>query len=141
MKEEEIYKCHYCYLKSLDIDKVKAHEEYQHGCFRDINPRNAKPKSKKKVKITDRIWFARHLPIHKGDFRIDVLYELYNDGSYRMYTDDLKYGDHLEIVFNDDKQMYSIKDLDKVRSEYYAKQDKDVVTNVGSFERLIDELS
>ena len=38
----KIYKCLYCGdfpFTSTDKDKIKRHEEYLHGCFRDINPR------------------------------------------------------------------------------------------------------
>ncbi|MCK5635979.1 MAG: hypothetical protein KAH91_01055 [Thermoplasmatales archaeon] len=135
MKE---HKCNYCYFKSLDIDKVKAHEEYLHGCYRDLVPR--KPKSKKsKPVLKHKYLYGKHLPLHNNpNVKIDVEYHIWSDEIYRMYTDDLKYGDHLEIVFNND---YTIKYLDKVRSEYYAKQDSDVVTNVGSFERLIHDMS
>lgn len=137
---EKLYNCLYCFFKSPSLDEVKSHEEYLHGCFRDINPRKVRSK-KSKPKLKESIWFARHLPLHNGDFRIDVLYEIYSDGSYKMYTDDLKYGDHLEIVYDSDKQMFTIKNLAKLRQEYYRKQGEDVITNVDSLKRFKDEMS
>lgn len=67
----------------------------------------------------DGIWFARHLKWMNTDFRIDVLFEFMDKPPYyRMFTDDLKYGDHLEIIFDKEKQCYTIKELDKLRAEW-----------------------
>jgi hypothetical protein len=46
MSKEKIYKCSYCFHTSTDLDELKAHEEKFHGCFRDVNPRKPKAKSK-----------------------------------------------------------------------------------------------
>ena len=53
------------------------------------------------------------------DFRIDVLY-IYDEksGGYRMYTYDTKYEEHKEIIFDRDKQCYTIKNLDRFRRKW-----------------------
>lgn len=40
---------------------------------------------------------------------------------YVMYTDDLKYGDKLEIVFDKIKNIYSIKNLEKIKEKWNKK--------------------
>jgi hypothetical protein len=118
MVREKHYKCYYCPYNSTDKDDVRRHEEYLHGCFRDRVTRTSKKKKTKPV-LKDRICFARHLPVNGNkDTKLDVLYELYSDGSYRMYTDDLKYGEHLEIVYDDVKGMFTIKGLEGLREEW-----------------------
>lgn len=34
---ERTYNCNYCYYKSPSLDEVKSHEEYLHGCYRELN--------------------------------------------------------------------------------------------------------
>jgi len=72
-------------------------------------------------------WFSRHLKLKNADFKIDVLFELIDKPPYyRMFTDDLKYGDHLEIIFDGktrkgqvcSKQCFVIKNIDRLRAEW-----------------------
>ncbi len=127
-------KCKYCDYRSNDIEKVKEHEEKLHNCYRNKNPRKI-PIKKQKIKV-DSIWFARELPIHNSNFKIDVLYEIWSDGhnyETRMFTDDLKYGSHLEIIFDNKKQMYTIKNLKKLREEWNKKHGIPVFEPVGKY--------
>jgi len=50
---------------------------------------------------------------------IDVIYQ-WNDGndSYKMYTDDLKYEDNLEIIFDVDKNCFVVKKLEKIKEKW-----------------------
>jgi hypothetical protein len=136
MKEEKIYRCLYCYFKSPNLEEVKRHEEHLHGCYRDKVTRTTKS-TKPKPTLKESIWFARHLPIRGTNFKIDVLYEFYSDGSYKMFTDDLKYGDHLEIVYDKSIGMYNVKNISKLREEYYRKQSEDVVSDVDALKEFI----
>ena len=68
--------------------------------------------------VKDGYLFSRHLKIKNSDFRIYVLYEKDSSGRYRMFTDDLKYGEHLEIFYDNKQQMYTIKNLDSLRAEW-----------------------
>jgi len=135
------YRCLYCGYVSCNLDEVKKHEEYLHGCYRDINPRIPKSKKSSRPILKNSIWFARHLKLHNVDFKIDVLYEIYSDSSYRMFTDDLKYGPRQEIIFDNNTQMFTIKDIDKLREECYRNLGEDVITDVDSLERFKDEMS
>jgi len=107
---EKNYKCLYCGFNSTDVNDVKSHEEYLHGCFRDKNPRKLKFR-KPKPTLKDSIIVAKCLPIRGSDFKIDVRYDLYSDGSHRMFTDDTRYGDNQEIIFDKEFQQYTIKNL------------------------------
>ena len=69
--------------------------------------------------------FARHLKLKNCDFRIDVLYEWDAvNRKHRVSTDDLKYGSHLEIVFSNNSQCFTIKDLYKLREKWLKKRGK-----------------
>ena len=46
-RKKRNFKCLYCTFNSTDVEEVKAHEEYLHGCYRDINPRNPRGKPSK----------------------------------------------------------------------------------------------
>ena len=54
----------------------------------------------------------------------------------RMFTNDLKYGNHLEIVFSNDAQCYIVKDLNNIKSRWlkkHGKSTKDVDRSVEKF--------
>jgi hypothetical protein len=69
------------------------------------------------------IKFARYMKLVGHPFKIDVIMEWDNkQEKYRMYTDDLKYGDKLEIVYSNDKCCYVIKSLKRIKEEWYKKQ-------------------
>lgn len=63
-------------------------------------------------------WSARELKIKNDEFKIDILYEIKEGGVYRRFTNDLKYGDRQEIIFDNKNQCYTIKHLDKLRAEW-----------------------
>ncbi len=85
----------------------------------------------------DDYWFSRHLKLENNDFRIDVLFEINSDGTYRMYTDDLKYGEHLEIIYDKDIGMFNVKGIKKLRDEWKRNHGESVVENVDVLERLL----
>lgn len=62
---------------------------------------------------------AHELKVANSDRRIDIYLE-YDEGlkKYRTFTDELKYGDHLEVIFNKETNMYTIRDLDKLRKKW-----------------------
>ena len=73
-------------------------------------------------------WFSKHLKLKNADFKIDVLLELIDKSPYyRMWTDDLKYGEHLEIIFSNKKQCFTIKDIDKLLDNWKYSKEKWVV--------------
>jgi len=57
-------------------------------------------------------------PVQFGNTSIVVKYVIYKAGYCRMYTDDLKYGRNLEIVFDNKKQCFTIKNLAKLRKQW-----------------------
>jgi len=65
----------------------------------------------------NQIKMSRHLKVKNSKFKIDVLFE-WNGRTYRMYTDDLIYGPHLEIVFSNEKQCLVIKDYNRIKTQY-----------------------
>jgi hypothetical protein len=86
--------------------------------------------------------FSRHLPLkNHPEVRIDVEFEMIDKPPYyRMWTDELKYGERLEILFDNQKQCFTIKDLDKLRKKWSKTHLENVVTDVDSLERYIDEM-
>ena len=52
---------------------------------------------------------------------IEYYFELDDAGDVRMFTDELIYGDHLEIVFSKQKQCFVIKNLSKLRETWNMK--------------------
>lgn len=85
--------------------------------------KNLKTRGTQRIVLPKEDWhikFARELPLKNNlDFRIDVLY-IYDEksGGYRMYTYDTKYGEHKEIIFDRDKQCFTIKNLDRFRRKW-----------------------
>ena len=79
------------------------------------------PKDEWKIKC------ARHLKLKGSNFKIDVLYEWDPvQKKYRMFTDDLRYSSHLEIVYSDKTACFTIKNLYKLRERWYKEQGKPV---------------
>jgi SNF2 family DNA or RNA helicase len=137
---EKNYKCLYCTYSDTDLDIVKAHEEYLHGCFRDINPRSIK-KEPKKTKPFNPEEVYRNLTLDDNDTiiegklecvhfdkdgrkiplnrQLDIWY-IYdsNQKRYRMYTDETKYGDYKEIVYSKKTGTFTIKGIDTLRREW-----------------------
>lgn len=77
--------------------------------------------------------YSRHLPLkNHPEYRLDVEFELIDDSPYlRMWTDDLKYSDYLEIVFDNKKQCFVIKGIDKLRADWRKNHpDEDVIDDV-----------
>ena len=69
----------------------------------------------------DKLMFSR-LKVRGLDRYIDITYEWHKPTrKYRMFTDELKYGDHLEIVCDKRNQNYTVKYLDKLRAEWRKK--------------------
>lgn len=94
--------------------------------------------------------FSRHLPLkNHPEFRIDVEFEMTDKSPYfRMWTDDLKYGDHLEIVFDGktkrgqkcSKQCFVIKDIDRLRAEWRRNHPEENVIN-DVFKEFMEDLN
>jgi len=85
---------------------------------------------------------ARELPLKNNpDFRIDVHY--IHDGTrggYRMYTDDTKYGEHKEIIFDKDKQYFVIRNIDRFRRRWNdTHRDNDGGDDDGAFDDFCNE--
>jgi len=133
-KLEGKHRCLYCNYAHDDIEVLKRHEAKMHGCFRDKNPRHPSVKSEqlktrpKGPPSEDRI--LKRADVFKvGDIGICVTYE-WDDKieKYRMYTDDLKYRDHLEIVEKEGLKEFGIKDIENLREEYKNRHtNKDVI--------------
>jgi len=123
-KNRKKYKCNYCPFTSDNEGELKRHEEYYHGCYRDINPRVPKVKNKyigfKKPAKEDNVFFGRVKIKGKNRF-IDIVYEWdSNQHKYRIFTDELKYGNHIEIIENINGD-YEVKNLEKLRRDWNSK--------------------
>lgn len=68
--------------------------------------------------------------VRNSDREIEVYYE---EG--KMYTDSLKYGKHLEIIWNKETNCFTIKNLEKLREEWRKNKGKPT----DNFERFIEE--
>ena len=66
------------------------------------------------------IKMSKHLKVKNSKFKIDVLFE-WDGHTYRMYTGDLIYGPHLEIVFSNKEQCLVIKDYNRIKTQYLKK--------------------
>ena len=115
------HKCHYCDWRHNNIKTIKKHEEKIHGCFRDINPRN--PKTTKNVFLRepaeeDKEYFGR-LQIAGMDKFIDITYKWNeNTHDYDMFTDELKYGDDIKILWNPETNRFKICDIKRLRRDW-----------------------
>ena len=58
-------------------------------------------------------------------------------GRHRLFTDDLKYGSGLEIVFSNRSQCFVIKGLDRLRMEW-NKLHSDMVRKNAVFEKFLE---
>lgn len=58
------------------------------------------------------------MPIKNSSLKLVVKYVVTNEGELRMFTDDLKYGDNLEVVFDKKQQTYTVKNLEKLRKQW-----------------------
>jgi hypothetical protein len=130
-------KCKFCNFRSNEIDAVKKHEINIHSYYRNKKPRDTciskiyhkhygtKPQ-KNKPKLKHKYLFGNHLSVPNSNVMIDVLFEIYDNGRYRMFTDCLKYGRHKEIVFDNETQRYTIKGLETMRNDWNKKYGRNV---------------
>lgn len=82
-------------------------------------------------------WFSREMKLKNDNFKVDVLYEIDDSGKCRLYTDDLKYKQKCEIIFDKDIQCFTIKGLDNLRTEWRKTYpEENVLDRV--FEKLIE---
>ncbi len=67
-----------------------------------------------------KIRYARHLKLKSLNFKIDVLCEWDPvQEKYGMFTDDLKYGSHLEIIYSNKTTCFTVKNLYKLGEKWY----------------------
>jgi len=52
---------------------------------------------------------------------IEYYFELDDAGDVRMFTAELIYGSHLEIIFSKQKQCFVIKNYEKLKKQYWQK--------------------
>ena len=65
-----------------------------------------------------------YMKVKNQDRYIDITYEWdENKKLYRMYTDSLKYGNKLEVVFGNDENCFVIKNLDKLKEKWNTDHD------------------
>ena len=81
------------------------------------------------------------IPIKNSNRTLDVYYELdKTQCKYRMFTDALKYGSHLEIVFSNSKQCFAIKDFYRIKENWLKKHgqpERDVDNVIKNFMDVI----
>ena len=90
----------------------------------------------KKPQIKD-IWKT---PVDFGSVTLVVKYVIYENGTYTMLTDDLKYRDDLEIIFDSNKQCFTIKNIDRLRLEWNERHSESVdsVNDLNDFIGLVE---
>jgi len=71
--------------------------------------------------------FSKHLKLKNSEIEIDVLFEIFEGGGLRMYTNNLKYGPMQEINFDKKNQCFTIKNLDKLRVEWRKNHPEDTI--------------
>jgi len=69
--------------------------------------------------------YASKMKLQHYPKSIDSYYE-YNksDKKYHIYTDELKYGNHLEIVYSNQDSCFVIKDFFALKEKWYKKYGK-----------------
>jgi len=83
---------------------------------------------------------GKELPVKNGSgsrMDVDYIYDEKN-GGYRMYTYDTKYGERKEIIFDKDKQCFTIKNLDGLRKKWNDAHKDKVKRDI---DRCFDEFS
>jgi hypothetical protein len=140
-EEERIYspsKREWCRKTSKESAEVLLKQIEQ--MKEDIKHRGIKPAVPPKED-----WYikcARAIPLKNNpDFKVDVHY-IFDEkqGKYRMYTDDTKYGERKEIIFDNKKQCFTIKNLNKLRKKWNkAHKDKVKGDEDEDFNKFIKE--
>ena len=113
--------CLYCDYTNSDIVELKEHERKIHGCFRDINPRKAKRKKVISSKEPDKIdWvYKDSMKIKNTDEYIDV-YHIWDTKrkDYRIFTNELLYSNFAEILFDNERLAYVVKNIKNIKKQY-----------------------
>jgi len=52
---------------------------------------------------------------------IDAWFILYDDGSSEFFTDELRYSNHLPIVFSKEKECFTVSNLENLRKDWAKK--------------------
>ena len=77
------------------------------------------------------------LTVRNTSHKVEVLYEYdEHQQKYRLFTDEVKYGKHLEVIFSNEKQCFVIKDFYKLKERWYkthGKSVKDVDDTIKNF--------
>lgn len=128
---EENHNCLYCPYATTDMKKLKRHEEQLHGCFRDKVTRknswrepstwNGKGKEKKVVDEVEEEDIKHPTHLGKLDIvrfeadgrKIDMgeklsIYYIWDktNEEYKMYTTETTIGDVVEIVFDNELNVF-----------------------------------
>lgn len=123
---KEIYKCNRCSYTSTDDTEIKKHKQIMHGDYgaaeRILNKKYTS--SYKEPDECDKI-VEGNLKLLNDDITISITYEWDSElGDYRMFTDDLEYDNHLEIVYDDAKGCYRMRNgIEKLRESYRPQRD------------------
>lgn len=64
------------------------------------------------------IWLTKCSELKTYEIKINVLYEIYNDGRMKWFTDDLIFGPRQEIIFDPKLNQHTIKNLEKLRAKW-----------------------
>ena len=70
------------------------------------------------LKVKHQCIFNGFLKIKNNDMKIPITFEYDKNKGYRIFTDALKYGDHLEIIYCNKKGCYVIKNLNHLRDQW-----------------------
>ena len=57
------------------------------------------------------------MKVRNSDRYIDITHE-WDKGKYKTFTNSIRYGNRLEIVFDIDRNYYVVKNLDKIKKEW-----------------------
>lgn len=118
--------CLYCNFYNRDPEIVKLHEKRLHGCYRDRIPRTPKIKKEehRKPSKEDMVIKGKLLMPKENEY-ITIRYEWNADKNrYDMYTDATLYGDNLEIIFDNKKNMFRLNNIINLKKEYFKKKAK-----------------
>jgi len=123
-KYKRKYKCNRCNYTSDDEKILKRHKAVMHGDFGagDKIKSSDYKRETKEPNDNDKI-VEGYLQAIGGE--VPIVYRWSKSGGYRMYTKSTKYGDNIEIIYDNNTSKFVLKNYDKLLSDYKAAHEEE----------------
>ena len=111
------YRCNRCHYTSNKKEFLKRHKALIHGDFgarEKIQKKRYKPEFKEPY---EKIFYGKINLLNDEKLNIKYVWDK-KTGIFRIYTNETKFGKNIEIVFDNNKQKYNIKNYDRLVKKY-----------------------